>query len=191
MRALVLLWCCICLVPAQATWRPYEWLVTIETEPVPGQFKYKGSTIAPVVETHISYAKADGSESTKYETLWYGNGRAYGLERSHNLDIDSGRGVGIRVIHKTQNPTEDEYTAAANSIVRLLLDLRNNRDSIAMIIVPDGSFSGICGQLFTEHFVPFRAPLEVPYQIAGALFIQDESDKHTQTLCYAPNSAGY
>jgi hypothetical protein len=181
----------MCFQGSQAGWRPYQWLVTIETEAIANQFRYKDSKLAPLVKARISYARADGSDTANYEKLWFCSGRAYGLERLGPLNIDPGQGVAIRVVHQSTNPTEYDCQAAANSVIRMLLDLRINRDSLQLVVVPDESFAGITEQLFAEHFEVFRPPLLAPSQIAGALYIQDESNRHTETLHYIPNGNGY
>jgi len=147
--------------------------------------------LTPVVEAHISFAKADESERTKYETIYFCKGRAFGLHRFNYLDVGPGESVAVKVRHKTQNPTAYDYKAAANCVVRMLLDVRVSRNALQSVTLPDDSFSYITNEMGTERFEPFFAPIETPYQIAGALFVQDESHKHQQLMCYAPNSPGY
>src|SRR5579871_2633392 len=71
-------------------WKPYDWLMTVETEEFPSRFKYAGSRLTPTVEVHISIAKADNSYQANYETIYYGKGRAYGLNRFSPLDVGPG-----------------------------------------------------------------------------------------------------
>lgn len=189
--AIVTMFFCSSFGPVCAGWQPYEWLVTIQTEELPYQLNYAGSQLTPVVEVQISYARADGSQDTKYETLWFCRGKALGLEREQLLDVGPGQSVAIRVIHKTKIPKSYDFKAAANSILRLFLDVRASCNMLQTVIVPKDSFSPITDELSNEHFSVFYAPLDIPYQIACPLFIQDEDDKQTQTMCYAPNSAGY
>jgi hypothetical protein len=135
---------------------------------------------------------ADGSsDNYQYETLWFSKGRAYGLERLGILNIGQGQSVAIKVVHKTKIPDESDFKAAANAILRIFLDVRISRNSLQSVVVPNDSFSPIIAALTEEHFAKFFAPIETPYQIAGALFMQDESYKQTATMCYAPNSFGY
>lgn len=182
---------CLCFLPARADFYPYDWLITIETEEIANQFKYKDSKLTPVVKASVSYARSDGSDYACYETIWFCKGRAFGLERLAPLNIEQGQSVGVKVIHKTPNPTEYDCCSAALATLRLLLDVRINHSCLQSVTVPDNSYSSICSWLFTEHYQAFFAPLETPYQIAGGLFLQDESKRHHQLLCYAPNSPGY
>lgn len=158
---------------------------------MPNQFKYAGSALSPVVEAHIRYEKSDDSFSADYETIYFCKGRPFGLNRLSQLDIGEGQSIAVKVTHKTKTPTSYDFRAAANCIARMLLDVRVSRNALQAVTVPDDSYSYIISEMATERFQPFFAPLETPYQIAGALFLQDESHRHSQLMCYAPNSAGY
>jgi hypothetical protein len=174
--------------PARAGWQPYDWLVTIDVKAFPDQLRYTGSTLNPLVKAYISYAKFDGSNQNKYETIWFCRGKAYGLERVAPLSIDRGAGVGIRVNFKSRTPGPSDFKAAAQSILRTYLDVRLNKDSVQTAIVPDDYFSDVITAMGDEHFQIAQFQLEVPVQLASSLFVQDVSDKHTQHMCYAPGS---
>jgi hypothetical protein len=189
--AVSLCWGGLFCPPTFAQWHPYDWLITVETEEIPYQLNYAGSKLTPLVEAHISYAKADESNRTEYETISFCKGRAFGLKRLSLMNIGPGESVAVKVVHKTKNPTNYDYIAAANSIVRMLLDVRVSHNALQSVTVPDESYIPVTAQMSLERFEPFFAPLETPYQIAGAIFIQDESHKHTKMMCYAPNSPGY
>jgi len=174
--------------PCRAGFQPYDWLVTIDVKAFPDQLRYTGSTLNPLVKAYISYAKYDGSNENKYETLWFCRGKAYGLERVAPLSIDRGAGVGIRVNFKSSTPGTYEFKAAAQSILRTYLDLRLNRDAVQTAIIPDDNFSDVITAMGDEHFQIAQFQLEVPVQLASSLFVQDVSDKHTQHMCFAPGS---
>jgi hypothetical protein len=177
-----LTFCLLCFLPAHAGWQPYDWLVTIETEGISGQFEYAGSTLKPVVLARISYARADGSDNTNYQTLWYCNGKPFGLERAGSLNVNPGQGVAMQIIHKTNPPTSGDYAAAANSILRIYLDIRVNQSMPCAIIVPDQSFDQIITDLTKQHFALLNSQLETPYQTGATLFLQDSSNQRNQTL---------
>jgi hypothetical protein len=174
--------------PARAGWVPYDWLVTIDVKVFPDQLRYTGSTLNPLVKTYISYAKNDGTNESKYETLWFCRGKAYGLERVAPLSIARGAGVGIQVNFKSKTPGPSEFKAAAQSILRTYLDLRLNKDAVQTAIIPDDYFSDVTTAMADEHFQIVQRQLEIPVQLASSLFMQDVSDKHTQNMCYAPGS---
>jgi len=181
---------CVGFLPARAGWTPYDWLITIELTENPNQLDYKDSSLSPVTEARISYATADGSNSTDYETIWFGNGKAYGIEREEDFSIGDGQGVAIKIVHDGSLPTNADLHAAANAIIRMYLDVHASRNNFQFVIVPDDSFSGIISALGDEHFQVFTPRLEVPYQVSALILIQDESGKQKQTVCYAPTSGG-
>jgi hypothetical protein len=171
---------------------PYAWLVKIETDDMPSFFKYSGSKLSPLVESRISYGKIDPQdpsnfEATKYESLWYCNGKAFGLDRYTRLGIEPGLGVGMQISYKNVNPKEADYRAAANSILRMLVDLRVNNCMLTTVTVPDESWGTIIDALAQEHYIPLVVRVEVPYMAPGAFFIKDESGNRKQTLWYSPN----
>jgi hypothetical protein len=180
----------ICFLPAQAGFQPYNWVVTIDTEEIPGQFQYAGSTLRPLVLARVSYARTDGSDAEPYENLWFCDGKPFGLERFNNLNVGKGQGVALRITHKSIVPQPWENKAAAKSIVRLLLDVRINNSMLQTVILPDDSFIGILAELQNDHFSSFSIPLERPYQLSALMYVTDESKNQNRTLCYAPNSAG-
>jgi hypothetical protein len=174
--------------PARAGWQPYDWLFTVNIKSFPDQLRYAGSTLCPFAKAYVSYAKSDGSNEADYETLWFCKGKTYGLERVAPLSIAPGTGVAIKINFKSNPPGPSELRAAAQCILRLYLDTRLNKDAVQTIILPDGSFSDIITALGEEHFQIVNMQLEVPVQLASSMFLQDESDKHTQYMCYAPGS---
>jgi hypothetical protein len=180
----------LCFLPARADYEAYNWLVTVETEQIPGQFQYAGSTLQPLVLARVSYTRDDGSEYTPYENLWFCNGKPYGLERFNPLNVGRGESAAIRVTSKSVVPTEWEYKAAAKSIVRVFLDIRVNSSVVQSVILPDESFLPIVNEMENDHFSVFNIPVDVPYQLAALMWVTDVSKMQTRTMCYAPNSAG-
>jgi hypothetical protein len=171
---------------------PYSWLVKIETDDMPSFFKYPGSKLAPFVESRIWFGKINVNDPTnfdptKYETFWYCKGRAFGLDRHTTLGIDPGVAVGMQISYKNIDPKEEDYRAAANSILRVLVDLRVNHCMLTTVTVPDQSWGTIINALAEEHYIPLVVQVEVPYTAPGAFFIRDESGNRKQTLWYSPN----
>jgi len=177
----------IFLAPARAGWQPYNWLITVETKLIPGELVYSGSTLYPVVESRIKYASADGkTEDTKYETIWFCQGKAYGLERDGPLNTGLGQSVAIHVVHQTPTPTQYDFKAAANSILRILIDTRIGRNSLQFVILPDDSFGPIADELCNEHYSKFEEPIEVPFSAVGLLSLRNESSSQSQLMIYSP-----
>jgi hypothetical protein len=181
------------LASAQAAWAPYDWTVTIKTERLDNQFDYSGSTLKPVVKGTVSYGRvSDTTAGVKYEELWFCRGKPYGLERKGPLAIPQGDGVAIRVIHIDDHgiidnhATPDELAAAADSILRVVVDAQVNQNIVHTIIVPAQSFSGICQSLQKQHFVVCADAVETPHLAGAYLFLVDDADKQRQSLRYSP-----
>lgn len=129
--------------------RPYDWNLNIETSKLEHQFEYAGSQLQNVVETKTDYYYSgsqpvddrhpDEDHKIKYQNLWYCNTRPLGLERMHAFDLDQGDGVAIRVKHKVGDGSEREYKAAADSILRVMLDSLVNKNPVVIVYLPDGA----------------------------------------------------
>src|SRR6185437_13112496 len=79
--------------------RPFDWTVVIQTQQLDRQFEYQGSTLKPVVETKVLYYHdEDSSNSQPYETMWFHDAKALGLERVHNFGIDKGDGLAVNIV---------------------------------------------------------------------------------------------
>jgi len=174
--------------PAQADWTPYNFLLTAAIKPLPNYLRYANSSLSPVDKATVvcTNVSGDGS-SSPYESIWFCRGQPYGLERSGPLPVDSGSAIGIQ-INFNSPPGPMEIKAAVQTILRLYLDSRLNKNPVMTVIVPDEQFAEIVTALGDEHFQPFQLALEVPVQIASNLFIQDNSKKHSTSVCYAPGS---
>ncbi len=166
--------------------RPFDWVVEIETKELAKQFEYTGSHLKPIVKTHIVfYATVDEADKKSYEDIWYHNGKPCGLERLGNLTIRPGDGIAIKIKHKTDSPTEGEYKAAANAILRIILDANLNHNSVAIVTLPDGSYSPIISELRNQNAVdapPHDA--DHPLESVVNIFLQSGTDGPTQTLYF-------
>jgi hypothetical protein len=177
--------------PAKAGFQPYDYILSVSIKALPNYLRYAGSSLTPVDKGTVTSTNVSGDGSvTPYEDLWFCNGATYGLERANPLPIESGVGLAIQVNFKTQPPGPAEIKSAAQSILRLYLDARVHGNPVMTVIVPDDQFADIVTAMGDEHFQPFTIPLEVPVQVSSRIFVQDESDKNTQSLCYAPQSFG-
>ncbi len=127
---------------------PYYWVIQVETDELKRQFDYQGSTLKPIEKLEVVwYPVKDQSKKTKYEQLYYHEGRPFGMEKLHKMDIDQGDGVAIEIKHKDNNPTEAEKKDAGNAIFRLALDAYLNRNPLAGVKVPSQSFDSIADKL--------------------------------------------
>jgi hypothetical protein len=181
---------CLVFAPAQAGWQPYEYLVTIETAEFPRQLQYSGCPLRPLNKAFIKCAKANGDDQYNYENLWFCQGKAFGLERLASWAVPSGSSIGIKITHRTVNPSVYEALAAAEAILRIYVDARLNSVSVPTVTVPDETYNDIIVALENEHFYPIVTRLEVPVQISAGIFMRDQSGRHVLNLCYAPGSYG-
>jgi hypothetical protein len=127
---------------------PYDWVLQVETTQLKRQFEYKGSTLNPVEKLEVVwYPTKDQNKKTKYELMYYHEGRPFGMEKLHKLEIDQGDGVAIEIKHKDNNASEAEKKDAANAVLRLALDAYLNRNPLAAVKVPADSFESVSDKL--------------------------------------------
>lgn len=179
----------ICLLPARADVKLYDYEIMVEVVET-NELRYKDSPLAPVTEARISYAAADGSDDTNYETIAFGNGKAYGLVRDGDFVIGEGQGVVVRVKHDAQYPSQADFDSAANAIVRMFLEVHLSRNIFQYVVVPDDSYSGIVQAMGNEHFQVFTSRPDIPYKITASILLSNESGTQSTTVCYAPTSSG-
>jgi len=127
---------------------PYDWVVQVDTLKLKRQFEYSGSSLNPVEKLEVTWHPADKKDNvTKYEHIWYHDGKPIGMEKIRKLDIEKGEGVAIEIKHKDNNASEAEKKAAANAIIRLTLDAYLNKNTVAAVRVPIASFSAISNRI--------------------------------------------
>jgi hypothetical protein len=182
---LILLILLLSFQPAQAN-PAYNWLITIETEFLNKHFDFDGTALKSLVETSISTAATNGAGTAYgYEDMWYCNGKPYGLERYGALSITPGDGVAIEVVHSTNQPALAEIKAAADAILRMLVDARLNHNIVHVVIVPANSFQSILAELQNHNFIPTTHQLDRPYSASVSIFLIDTLDQQKQNLCYS------
>lgn len=132
---------------------PYDWVMKVETQQLKRQFEYKGSTLNPVEKLEVSWHPTkDENKVTKYEYLYYHEGRPFGMEKLRRLDMAQGEGLAIEIKHKDGDGTEAEKKGAANAAFRLALDAYLNKNPLAAVKVPIASFDVVSNQLISLGF---------------------------------------
>lgn len=175
---------------ARADWRPYEWLITVETEDVSKPDGDKDSALNPIVKAQVAYCKLNKQDWTKYENVWFCKGKTFGIERQTTLDIGRGTSAAIKISHKDQIPSESDFKAAAKSILKILLDVRLSGNTLQTVIVPDDSFNAIADELHNEHFERMILPYGAPCHLTAGLYLQNESVSRSELMYYAPRRPG-
>lgn len=176
-------------MPASSTGhldRPYDWTVEVQTQKLVRQFDYEGSTLQQVVKTQIRYYPTTAEDNkTAYENMWFSNGKALGLERLHNFDITPGDGISIRILAKTGRFSPEERKAAANVMLRIILDAYVNRNAVVTVRLPNNAFSQIIEELHRNPHIT-RSPEggEAPVDAALSIFVQSESSGRREQLLY-------
>ena len=133
--------------------KPYDWVIQIQTRRLERQFEYKNSKLNPIEKLEVLwYPTKDENKKTEYQYMYYHDGKPYGLEKLHKLDIDAGDGVAIEVKHKDNNPSEAEKKDAANAIFRLALDSYLHKNPLVAVKVPIDSFNAISDRLIEFGF---------------------------------------
>lgn len=174
------------VVTAQDQLRGYDWEVNIKTEPLKDYLSYSGSSFKPIIKAAVTYKDTDKGTTTQYEDLWYRGCDPVGMKRFHRFQVRSGDGVAIKVTHKSSSVDNAETCAAANAIVRLLLDAYLNGNSVIAVIVPANSFTFIASNLQRMNFyVAGPATPDQPEYSAIVLELQSEPPGNKQTLHFA------
>ncbi len=134
-----------------------DWVVRLQAEKLERQFVYTGSTLTKVAKVSIDYYKVDDPDNkTKYETLWFNDGKPIGLERKGDFKIPAGKSTKIQVVNKKQTSPETEK-AVADAILRVSLDAYRARTAIISIKVPQESFDGIVDAMNNLNCVESKA----------------------------------
>lgn len=149
------------LVIAQST--DIDWLVTLNTQVLKGMLTFNGSKNHDPVKVHVDYLETVKGENAKvsYEDFWYNSlGKPIGQEKFTTYNIRPAEQIVLRVTHKTSNPENKEFTAAANAALRFYTDSRNHKGVITAIRVPFDSFNGIEAALEQLNFIPYEIQAE-------------------------------
>ncbi len=173
---------------AQTFERTYDWTVEIETEEVKNFLDYPGSNMKPMVRARVSYYEgADkGTQSVRYEDLWYRRCDVVGCRRYHTLGLRKGEQIAIRVRHKSSQPSAAETCAVANAVVRLLLDSYLNHNMVSAVLIPADTFSSVAQELHHQNFFPAGPDTpDQPVYASIILHLFSEPPGQEQVMHYA------
>lgn len=120
-----------------------DWIVRMQTETLERQFTYTGSKLNRVAKITVDYfAEAEPDKKTKYQMMWFSDGKPIGLERQNELEIPAGNLTKIQIQNK-KGTSEEIEKAIANAILRISLDAYVKRTPILSFKVPTDSYNGI------------------------------------------------
>lgn len=134
-----------------------ESIISIRTSQLKGMIS--GTSMNPLTRVAVSYKlNAADSRYQPYEIFWYHKGKALGFERSSELALQ-GRAVALVVTHQG-SPDPESDMAAANTILRMVLESLNARNGLMYIKLPDASFSSIIQALYKMGLADSRTPAD-------------------------------
>ncbi|HEY9731957.1 MAG TPA: hypothetical protein V6C89_08595 [Drouetiella sp.] len=134
-----------------------QWAMYVEMKDNLPYLKYPGSQLSPLTVLRITARSfpqnSDGetisSPSRLYEEFWYHDHVPIGLKRYSQLKLTPYQ-FGVVVLA----PSGSNNAAAANVIVRLLLELELQRASMAVVMVPMDKYDQIASELGHYSFFP-------------------------------------
>ncbi len=170
--------------------KPYDWTVELETRKLEHQFDYVGSHLKGVEKVKVSYQQtptAENPEPTRqhYENFWYHDGKPLGLERLHAYEITQGDGVSILIKHNDEMGSDKECKAAANAILRVILDSYLNKNAVVNVRIPPESFEKVRDYLMELGCLQHLPSGDDTVSSSINIFLQTDPDPtQTETLYY-------
>lgn len=163
-----------------------QWIISIETRPVPNMFRYKGSKLTPVSEAKVSVRAAHpDAVPAAYEMFWGGaNGKTLGLERYGMLRLPRGDSVAFKISHASEHAQYTETRLAVDALLRLVLDLQLNSNLVFSVRVPTDSYDDVVNALQEKNFLVKSNAPETPLMTTLVISIVDESGWQKCDLYY-------
>ncbi len=161
------------------------WTVTIKTSVIDHCLEYPNSKLQPLIKSAVHFqqdllepSKEDkelakyGAEpdiavpETLYENQYSSHFHAVGLHRFKQLMIKPGTPGSIKIVTSNSSMRHEEVNAAANSTLRLILDLYLNKMALRSVTVPRDIFD-----LYVQELqrYGFRSANILPGQTLSAL----------------------
>lgn len=126
--------------------RTSPWIVYLDVAVKREFLNYRGSTMPSLTLVYVDYRKKnenlDWGQTTKYEDLWYREGKAVGLRRYCPLSLQQDGVIYV----KSSALVRENTDAIANAVVRLLLDILAAKQVVRTTFVPKDIF----GQVLSE-----------------------------------------
>ncbi len=134
-----------------------QWAMFVEMKDDRPFLKYPGSQLNPLTVFKITartFPQNEDAESTSpparlYEEFWYHGHTPIGLKRYSKLEISPNQ-IGIVALATSGG----NNAAAANVIVRLLLEIQLQRAAMAVVLVPMDKYDQIASELGHYSFFP-------------------------------------
>jgi hypothetical protein len=161
-----------------------DWIVEATTMPTNFDPRSDRFSVRPEVTIQIKYFRiGEREKAIVYEQLSYLNGRPLSLERKSDLPFNSSQRIAIR-IRNNEPPAPAETKAAANIILRLVLDILLHHDGIAVVLVPDSSYVTVRQELQDRKALVCSPGLPAPPNAKVAFQLQSEQSRLRQTIYF-------
>ena len=110
------------------------------------EFEHESFKMHSVVKASVfAFKPGDDQNKIGYERFWFHDGKAIGVEKRNQLDLPAGSAV---LIHVLQSSLSSQQTkAAANVVMRLVLDTLLHKREVAGVTVSANTFSAISQEL--------------------------------------------
>lgn len=131
--------------------RVHDHTITITTTRVRNYFDYRNSLLSPCVRADVSVQSEGSDDVSKYEDLLFRGFNCIGCHKVSELKTGPGQEVAINVVH-AEGASLAEQEAAANAIVRVLLDAYANESMVSVVFVPNDSLTNICNAMHRAQF---------------------------------------
>lgn len=161
-----------------------DFVLHAEAFPSPKLLQHPSFSLGPVTQVAVDVS-SQGEQCGKslYENIFYTDGKTLGLDRKRELGLPVGKNVSIEV-GLSQCPGSQETKAAANAILRLVLDTLLNKDKVSSVKVPSYSFPMISLELQNRN-ARILPPGEEPPADAKVYFqLQSQGSNQSQTVYF-------
>lgn len=110
------------------------------------EFEHESFKMHSVVKASVfAFKPGDDQNKIGYERFWFHDGKAIGVEKRSNLDLPAGAAVQIHVLQTSLSSQQTK--AAANVVMRLVLDTLIHKREVAGVTVSANAFSAISQEL--------------------------------------------
>ncbi|MBX9694750.1 MAG: hypothetical protein K2Z81_20350, partial [Cyanobacteria bacterium] len=161
-----------------------DWTVEAESTLDPKEFEHECFEIRSIVTSDVRIYKT-GNDCAKnaYEKLWYHDGHALGMRKQGILSIPADSKVAIRIVEPTCSSGE-ETKASANIVMRLVLDVLLNKDTITSVTVPSASYQTVLRDLQSRGVKVMPPGEEAPESAKVKFNLQSQSTGMKQAVYF-------
>jgi hypothetical protein len=126
-----------------------QWSLTVTGKPLNNYLNYQRSSLTPVTAVLVDYDSQQ--QHLEYETFCYSHGRALGCRQHHPLELQPGTAGIIRIAHLADF-SQESARAAANAVLRTLVEVHQKRAILQYVAVPSDSFETIIAGFESNGF---------------------------------------